>query len=496
MLKDFTKRDIMEERKVLLNEAESIARMGSWKWTEQNDELMWSEGLYKLYEKNPDEPIQWSTFLENVVPEDLPELQRSLLEVKTNKSGSTITYRICRNNHTHYFELIIKPHFKQNIDILGAVLDITDRITYENQAAKHFRSQTRIIHELYEKENRYRTLFERSIDPIFLITDNFSLLDVNESFLRLFDYSDTETQTLTISDLFADQTEYNYFKKTLTDLNQISNFETSLITKKGEKKSCILNCVFIPNQIPENRWYQGILHDLTLHKRANTDLLIAERLSLTGKIARTIAHEVRNPLTNLNLALDQLRAELENNNESVNLYTDIIERNATRIEQLVGELLNSSKPRQPTLELTSINEIVENAISLVIDRMELEQITIELHLDKNLPKILVDNADIQLALVNIMINAVEAMTPGKGILKIYASKEDKRLLLSIADNGKGIPAADLEHLFDPFFTHKHSGMGLGLTSTKNILNSHHARVEVTSELSMGTTFSISFKLPD
>jgi len=233
-----------------------------------------------------------------------------------------------------------------------------------------------------------------------------------------------------------------------------------------------------------------------MRKKAEKDMIIAERLSMTGKIARTIAHEVRNPLTNLNLALEQLKDEMPMNNESVKLYSDIIERNAARIEQLIGEMLNSSRPKELYLELTPIEEILEETISLTIDRMNLNQIKLEKVYDEDLPRILVDKEKIKIALLNIVINAVEAMEPGKGLLKIKAMLVNGTIIVSITDNGKGIIPEDIEKLFDPFHTAKPGGMGLGLTSTKNILNSHSAEIEVKSKINEGTTFSIYFKLPE
>lgn len=357
-------------------------------------------------------------------------------------------------------------------------------------------SQFKIVRELDEKEKKYRTLFERSIDPIFLATDKLMLMDVNNSFLRFSGYSNVEGTSMTINSIFANVEDYDYFRKTLQEKEQIRDFEVFLVTKSGEKKACLLNCVFIPDQVSGFCCYQGIIHDLTLRKQAENDMLIAERLSLTGKIARTIAHEVRNPLTNLNLALDQLRSEIPTDNESAKLYGDIIERNANRIEQLVSEMLNSSKPRQLQLELTAVSEIMNDTISLAIDRIKLSQMQLLTNYQDDLPRILADKSKIQIAFLNILINAIEAMTPGKGVLKIDISISGKILTVAISDNGKGMSALDLGKMFDPFFTGKQSGMGLGLTSTKNILNSHSAQIEVKSELNKGTTFYINFKLAE
>ncbi|HTE32723.1 MAG TPA: ATP-binding protein, partial [Chryseolinea sp.] len=349
-------------------------------------------------------------------------------------------------------------------------------------------SQSKIIRELDEKEKRYRSLFERSIDPILLATRGMALTDVNESFLKLFGYTDDETKGVALSIFFADNDGYDLFTESLSETEFIKDLEVTMKTKTGERKDCLLNCVYIPHPTQELCCYQCIVHDLTLRKQAENDLLIAERLSLTGKMARTIAHEVRNPLTNLNLALDQLRREIPEESESGKLYGDIIERNSNRIEQLVGEMLRSSKPKELYLQLASVPEILDDTLKLAVDRLKLNQMELKLTCPNDLPKILVDKHQIQIALLNIIINAIEAMAPGKGILKVAASLKKRMLTVTIADNGKGIETSNLGKLFDPFFTGKQNGMGLGLTSTKNILNSHCAHVDVSSEVGRGTTF--------
>ena len=112
-----------------------------------------------------------------------------------------------------------------------------------------------------------------------------------------------------------------------------------------------------------------------------------------------------------------------------------------------------------------------------------------------MPRLLADKEKLKIALLNIVINAVEAMKPSIGILKVEAKMIDGLAFVCISDNGKGIDLEDMEKLFDPFYTNKEGGMGLGLTSTKNILNSHSATIEVKSKVNEGTTFCIYFKLP-
>jgi len=357
-------------------------------------------------------------------------------------------------------------------------------------------TQSRVLRELDEKEKKYSSLFERSIDPIFLARQDFTLIDLNESFLHFFGYDSEEAKKLDIREIFANEDDYTYFRSTLKEIEQIKDFEVLLVNKDGVKKWCLLNCVFIPDQSSDFCCYQGIIHDITLRKKAQKDLIDAERLNLTGKMARIVAHEIRNPLTNLNLALEHLKDEMPPESEAVRLYSDIIQRNANRIEHLIGEMLNSSKPKELQLDLASVNGVVEETIMLAIDRLKLKEITLEKKLADDLPRILVDKEKIKIALLNIIINAIEAMEEKEGILTIQTILEESVIAIAITDNGKGMSSDEMDKLFEPFFTAKPNGLGLGLTSTKNILTSHNADILVASEPDKGTTFNVIFKLAE
>lgn len=487
---------LVHERKILLNEAESVAHMGSWKWTEHNNELVGTEGLHRLFNKKVDETISWGTFLESVIPEDVLLVENCLNEVKKNRSGSSIDYRITKGDQIRHLSLTVKPHDSSGDEILGAVVDITERKEYEKKLHNLNTDQFKIIQELDEKEKKYRSLFERSIDPIFLATRSFKLLDTNSSFLSLFGYKTQKENSIYIKELFSEEHEYREFHELIKKKGQVRDFEARLTTKSGEQKTCIINCIFVPDQSSDVYSYQGIIHDLSFRKLAEMEMIHAERLSLTGKIARTIAHEVRNPLTNLNLALDQLRADVAEGNEQANENISIIQRNADRIEQLVTEMLTSSRPRKMNLKLTEISELLNDTVKMANDRIQLNNMSLVASYEDNLPRILIDKEKIQVALLNIIINGIEACKTGSGVITIDARVDGSVLTVSISDNGRGISPEDISKLFDPFFTGKTSGMGLGLTSTKNIFNSHSVTIEVKSKLNSGTTFLIHFKLAE
>lgn len=356
--------------------------------------------------------------------------------------------------------------------------------------------QSLIIRELDEKEKKYRSLFERSLDCIFLANSEFKMLELNDAFLKFFGYKDSEKPKLHLRDIFANQEDFEFCLDQLKSIEAVKDFEVTLLTKGENPRTCLFNCVFIPNQADDFCCYQGIIRDLTIWKKAELDMMVAEKLSMTGKLARTIAHEIRNPLTNLNLALDNLREDVSEQGEQFALYTHIIQRSSNRIEKLIGDLLNSSKPKELKLELSSLHSILDDILELVRDRANLKGIRIKEELEDELPRIFVDREKLSIALVNIVLNGVEAIEHENGRLTVKTEMRGGSIFLSIEDNGHGIETEDLKKIFDPFYTSKSDGTGLGLTSTLNILSSHNASIQVSSKVGVGTLFEVEFPLPE
>lgn len=351
-------------------------------------------------------------------------------------------------------------------------------------------NNNRTLQLLKESENKFRQLFERSIDAIYISDKDHNLIDVNPSLSQLLGFSHEEIVGQNMVNLFADPEDFEYFKDQLEEDGHVKDFEVMFSTRQGHTITCQLNSIVRTDHATASIGYQGIIHDITLRKKAEQDLLIAERLSMTGKIARSIAHEVRNPLTNLGLAMDQLQDELPEN-EDAHMFVDIIKRNANRIEQLITEMLNSSKPKELHMELYSVNTLLDETIELTRDRITLKGIQVEKHYDQTVKPLFIDPDKLKIAILNVLVNAVEAVPENKGLLKIFTEWTDKRIKIKIADNGPGISAEDQARLFDPFYTKKQGGMGLGLTSTQNIIHSHQGAIEVVSKEAEGTSFTIT-----
>jgi signal transduction histidine kinase len=200
---------------------------------------------------------------------------------------------------------------------------------------------------------------------------------------------------------------------------------------------------------------------------------------------------VRNPLNNINMSVEQLTHTGSENDENT-LFLDIIQRNSKRIGDIITELLDTARPTELTFDKFSMQAIMDDAIAESLDRITLQRINMQIRY-ANAPCFIMANKEkLQIAFLNIIINAVEAMEPDKGVLMITIDSVKNMHVVTIKDNGCGIPEENISRLFEPYFTSKRNGMGLGLAATLNILQSHRANIDVSSILGQGTTFTISF----
>lgn len=220
---------------------------------------------------------------------------------------------------------------------------------------------------------------------------------------------------------------------------------------------------------------------------------LSEKFAATGRIARSIAHEVRNPLTNIDLATSQILAEYSPVDGSMQMLFEMVNRNSKRINQLITELLTATRFAELNYQPVSLNELAEAALQLAEDRLQLKQIAIEKKLDPQLPLIAADREKMIVALLNLLLNAIEAIEDGDGLIVIGTRVENGLTVIQIQDNGVGMGKEALSRLFEPYFTTKNKGNGLGLTNTQNIILNHKGTVQVESEQGKGTTFTIRFQ---
>jgi PAS domain S-box-containing protein len=347
--------------------------------------------------------------------------------------------------------------------------------------------QNNILKKLKASEKKFRSIFENSYDVIYVSNQHGDILDINKSGERLFGYSIDELRKMNASQLYENPAERIRFLDAINRTGSFSNFEVILKDKFGNRKICTLTANLQRIDEKGNVYYQGIVHDMTRRRKAEQDLMIAEKLAVTGRLARTLAHEVRNPLTNINLAVEQLEEDV--NTEESKSYFDIIRRNSKRINDLVTQLMENSRPAEISSEKISLHSILNKTLSLATDRAALKNIKLEKRFGPDI-SLRADESKLVMALLNIVINAIEAVESESGVITISSDCKDKKCFIIIEDNGSGMTKEEISSIFEPYFTGKESGMGLGLVTSHSIIRTHNGAIEVESEVNKGSRFQI------
>jgi PAS domain S-box-containing protein len=350
--------------------------------------------------------------------------------------------------------------------------------------------RTAYLKALRANERKYRSIFELSKDSVFIADKSLVFKDMNAATSELLGYSKDELHRLSVYELLSEEVQKRLLQKLLYEEGEVNDLEVEVHTKTGERRICIFSLT-APIDATGHIYYQGLMHDITNIRRVEKANVLVEKLGATGRLVRTLAHEVRNPLNNINMSVEQLTSESVSD-DSV-LYLDIIQRNSKRIGDLITELLDTSRPTDLVFEKCTLQSIMDDSIAEAIDRITLQRINMQIRYFDKPCYILANKEKLKISFLNIIINAVEAMpSDSTGALDIEIENRDDLHIIRVVDNGCGIPEENLSRLFEPYFTSKRNGMGLGLAATLNILQSHRAQVDVTSVVNAGTTFVISF----
>ena len=348
------------------------------------------------------------------------------------------------------------------------------------------------IRAIKKNEQKFRNIFEQSLDAVFVTDMELKFLDLNPAAINMLGISRATANQLALSDFLVNDALPMHFKIMLQSGNDIQDKEIEIITPAGEHRFCILSAS-VETDLEGSNYVQGILHDISNLKKAEWLTLQTEKLAAAGRLVRTLAHEVRNPLNNISLSADQLIQEIKD--EESQLYLDVIRRNSARISTIITELLNSSRPSEIELSSTSIQELLQEVIDQAADSMQLKNVELIVNFPQQPFHVLADRSKLKIAFMNLVVNAIEAMEQVENAsLLLSLSSGENQVVCEVTDNGCGIPAENLGRLFEPYYTSKRNGMGLGLASTMNIIQSHKGYIEVHSKPGKGTTFLVHLPL--
>lgn len=222
-----------------------------------------------------------------------------------------------------------------------------------------------------------------------------------------------------------------------------------------------------------------------------------ERLAFLGTLAGGLAHEIKNPLSTMTITLGLLQEDLEApiiDRERALRRVKVLDREATRLEEILSGFLHYAGRRKLERRPTDLNEVVGEVLDFALPSALEKRVEVRRHLAPGIPLLHLDRDRVKQALLNLVLNALDAMGGGRGELLVQTSLGGSAVRVDVTDTGSGIRADVLPHIFDAYFSTKRTGTGLGLPLVKRIVEEHGGAVEVLSDEGKGTRFTLWFPL--
>lgn len=354
-----------------------------------------------------------------------------------------------------------------------------------------------------------KNILDSILDSVIVIDKEEKIRDVNQATLDLLGYKSREEMAM----LPFEKIYRNFSTAGLKDKLPLAEREMIYLNKDGKEIPISVNItarisypddvIFIGRDISrikdlinESAKTQGELRTSYEQLRfSKDDLVRSEKLAFTGRIAASIAHEIRNPLTNVFISIQRFNKCHYILKGGCSTHIEIVRRNVERINCLITELLDCARPAKLNLEHYDIYKVVKDVLELSKAQINVQKIKVTKNFTAKLCVLKIDKEQIKRAFSNLITNAIEALPRG-GNVTIITDINGKNFLIKVQDTGKGIPEKDIINIFDPFFSTKAQGVGLGLSICYRIIVSHGGTIEVESKPKFGTTFTVSLPIEE
>ena len=372
---------------------------------------------------------------------------------------------------------------------INGMLDVINRYTEKLEITVRERTK-----DLSENREKLKSIFNASPDPIIAMDLESRIIDCNTLMVNVSDFSREELLSLPPLAFVSNKDRQNVssrlvgLQKSRSGINRI---ECGLSKKDGSEFPCELSMSLLRNAQGLAIGFVIIVRDLTERKQLEERLLKSERLAGIGELAGMIGHDLRNPLAGIKNATYFLRKKQGNFvGDSGLQMLAIIDKAVEYSNKIINDLLDYS--REIRLELTTFKP--KSLIDYILMTTEIpKNIRISDKCDSSL-EIIADSNKIERVFNNIIKNAIDAMHRNGGVIEITSHQNDGKAEISFSDNGPGMPPAVVSKIFTPLFTTKAQGMGFGLSICKRIVEAHGGSISVKTEVSKGTTFTVSLPI--
>jgi len=380
-----------------------------------------------------------------------------------------------------------------NIDILNQFLEIVLFITVGLITGflveKRDNQQKLLKHQiikLTELENYTNNILNSIVNGVIAVDNDGKITSFNEGALNLFNFNRNDVKGQPIEEVFEHDRIKKWINKVLAT-DEVLREETKI-------KQIPVKLHIYPLKTPERKTKGVVLvcEDLAEIKELEEQVRRAERLSAVGEFASGVAHEIRNPLAIIKTVSETLKDEAKRNNE-IKEAINIINEEIDRADTVIKELLDFARPHKARKENFILNDLLKELMLLTRKYAKQHEVVIQADIPKKQINVYGDPEKIKQALINVILNGIQAMPRG-GILDINLKLQGNEVIINIKDTGVGIDEEHKEKIFNPFFTTKDEGTGLGLTITYKIIEEHGGKIQVKSKKREGSLFIITLPI--
>jgi two-component system sensor kinase FixL len=364
------------------------------------------------------------------------------------------------------------------------------KIKYFMEIARDVTEYRKLIRDLQSSEKRLRAILDTATDAVLSIDENHRIILFNDAAQSIFGYSREEVLgedlNLLIPTKYGDHRQYvhRFLERRESDIVGKTIFLTGL-RKNGKEFPVELSLSFL--EMANGITFTAIIRDMTVHQQLEKKLLQSERLAAVGQAAAHVAHEIKNPLMIIGGFSNQIGQRLEDEKDLQKL--EMILDEVRRLEGLVANLGDFTKEYKLVKRHADINSVLADVLEIMSGVCSPEKYEFKKFLSSEVAEINCDPDKLKQVFINIISNGLEAMTDG-GTISVSTETLPDGIEVRIADQGSGIPEEDLEHIFEPFYTTREGGSGLGLSISYKIVEAHGGEIWADSSPGEGTSFII------
>jgi two-component system, sporulation sensor kinase E len=349
---------------------------------------------------------------------------------------------------------------------------------------------------LAEENERLESVLDSMIDGVIVCDTQNSLLLANKAAERLLPILGGETQGRPLSDFIDDEEISSFLAESLEGHDKVVDREFTLEGKGSRRTVAISILPLVSSGKIRGSLIRAV--DVTEKRARDSRLRRAESLASLATMSANVAHEIKNPLASISIHLQLLKKSMKGKSElpteAASKYVDVVSEEVERLNRIVVDFLFAVRPIDVEPEPTDPNEFLRGIAEFMRYELEEARISVILDLEEGVPEVPMDKRFMKQAILNLIKNAISAM-PSGGSLSLSTRSAQDELRIEVADSGEGISEDRIQKIFEPYYTTRENGSGLGLTLVFKIVKEHRGEIQVQSEPGRGSAFTIVLPIP-